>query len=62
VGLAGEVRSVNFIEQRIAEANKLGFERIIVSKYNIKGIQTKGLQIKVVACSKLEEVFKHLFG
>ena len=38
VGLSGEIRAVNRIEQRIAEAEKLGFEKIIVSKYNIKGI------------------------
>jgi len=62
VGLAGEVRSVNFVDQRIAEANKLGFERIFISKYNTKGLQTKDLKIKVLPCSKLEDVFKQLFG
>lgn len=62
VGLAGEVRSVNFIEQRISEAEKLGFSKIIVSKYNIKGLQTTNRKIKVLAFSKLEEVFKSIFG
>jgi DNA repair protein RadA/Sms len=38
VGLSGEIRAVNRIEQRIAEAEKLGFEKIIVSKYNQKGL------------------------
>ena len=38
IGLSGEIRSVNRIEQRIAEAEKLGFEKIIVSKYNQKGL------------------------
>lgn len=62
VGLAGEVRSVNFIEQRILEAEKLGFSKIIVSKYNIKGLQIDNRSIKVMAFSKLEEVFKAIFG
>ncbi len=61
VGLNGEVRAVNRIEQRIAEAEKLGFEKIIVSKYNQKNISIKQLKIEVVACSKVEEVYKLLF-
>jgi DNA repair protein RadA/Sms len=62
VGLAGEVRSVNFIEQRISEAEKLGFSKIVVSKYNIKGLNTQNRNIKVLAFSKLEEVFKTIFS
>ena len=42
VGLSGEIRAVNRIEQRIAEAEKLGFEKILVSKYNQKGL-SRGL-------------------
>lgn len=62
VGLSGEIRPVNRIEQRISEAEKLGFERIFVSKYNLKGIKTNSFGIKVIAVSKIEELFRHLFG
>src|SRR5690606_5651750 len=40
VGLSGEIRAVNRIEQRIAEAEKLGFETIYISKYNTKGLDS----------------------
>ncbi|HBK72436.1 MAG TPA: DNA repair protein RadA, partial [Flavobacteriaceae bacterium] len=59
VGLAGEIRPVNRIEQRILEAEKLGFKKIIVSKYN--KIPSKKYAIKVVLVSKIEEVFQELF-
>src|SRR5690606_2389954 len=49
VGLSGEIRAVNRIEQRIAEADKLGFETIYMSKYNLKGLDTSRYQIKIVA-------------
>lgn len=61
IGLNGEIRAVNRIEQRIAEAEKLGFEKIIVSKNNQKSISTKQLKIEVVACSKVDEVYRRLF-
>ena len=61
VGLSGEIRSVNRIEQRISEAEKLGFERIIISKVNQKAIP-KSNKIKVIALNKVEEVFKHVFA
>jgi DNA repair protein RadA/Sms len=61
VGLSGEIRPVTRIDQRIHEAMKLGFKKIIISKYN-KGIETKGLQIEVVAVGKIEEVIHELFG
>ena len=48
VGLSGEIRAVNRIEQRIAEAEKLGFEKIIVSKYNQKGLSKQKFNIEVV--------------
>ena len=60
VGLSGEVRPVNRIDQRISEAEKLGFERIIISKY-CKGIEQKNYKIKLVFCGKLDEVVKELF-
>jgi DNA repair protein RadA/Sms len=59
VGLAGEIRAVNRIEQRILEAEKLGFDTIIVSKYN--KIPQKNYNIDVVKVSKIEEVFNRLF-
>ena len=61
VGLSGEIRSVNHIEQRISEAERLGFEAIVVSKYNSKNIKNiKG--IRVVAVSKIEEVLRFVFA
>jgi DNA repair protein RadA/Sms len=59
VGLSGEIRAVNRIEQRIAEAEKLGFQKIIVSKYNQKSKQR--FNIEVVTMGRVEEVYRHLF-
>lgn len=61
VGLSGEIRAVNRIEQRIAEAEKLGFEKIIVSRYNGKPLTNKTGGIAIIAFSKVEEVYQHLF-
>jgi len=61
VGLSGEIRAVNRIEQRIAEAEKLGFEKIFVSKYNQKGLTVTTSGIEVVPVGRVEEVYKHLF-
>lgn len=61
VGLSGEIRAVNRIEQRIAEAEKLGFEKIIVSKYNAKSLGKLKLGIEVVALGKVEELYQYLF-
>jgi DNA repair protein RadA/Sms len=62
IGLSGEIRSVNRIEQRIAEADKLGFEKIYISRYNLKGINLEKFKIEVVTVSKIEDVFNGLFG
>ncbi len=62
IGLSGEIRSVNRIEQRIAEADKLGFEKIFISRYNLKGINFQKFKIEVIAVSKIEDVFSKLFG
>ena len=59
VGLSGEIRAVNRIEQRIAEAEKLGFEKIVVSKYNNKGLEK--FKIEVIALAKVEELYQYLF-
>ncbi len=60
VGLGGEIRAANRIESRISEAEKLGFEEIYLSKYNLKGIDTKKYGIKVCAYSKLEDMISQL--
>ena len=62
VGLSGEIRAVNRIEQRISEADKLGFERIFVSNYNLKGLVTDKFNIEITGVSKIEDVFSLLFG
>lgn len=61
VGLNGEIRAVNKIEQRIAEAEKLGFEKIFVSKYNKKSFNPQAYKIQVVALSRVDEVYQQLF-
>ena len=60
VGLGGEIRAVNRVENRISEAEKLGFEQIYISKYNKKGLDLSHFNIEVKAVSKLEEVFMRL--
>ena len=62
VGLSGEIRAVNRIEQRISEAEKLGFERIFISNYNMKGLILERYKIELTAVSKIEDVFSILFG
>lgn len=61
VGLSGEIRAVNRIEQRIAEAEKLGFEKIFVSRYNIKGLHNQKFNIEVMPVGRVEEVYQYLF-
>jgi DNA repair protein RadA/Sms len=61
VGLSGEIRAVNRIEQRIAEAEKLGFEKIFVSKYNVKGLKNQKFNIETVPVGRVEEVYQYLF-
>lgn len=61
VGLSGEIRAVNRIEQRIAEAEKLGFQKIIVSRYNQKALGKQQYCIEVVALGKVEELYQYLF-
>tara|TARA_B110000046_G_scaffold106737_1_gene114159 strand:- start:17406 stop:18773 length:1368 start_codon:yes stop_codon:yes gene_type:complete len=62
VGLSGEIRPVNKIEQRIAEAQKLGFDSIFISKYNLKGLVVADFKIEIKAVGKIEQVFQQLFG
>ncbi|WP_177761984.1 DNA repair protein RadA [Flavobacterium sp. I3-2] len=59
VGLSGEIRPVNRVDQRIQEAEKLGFSKIYISKYNKITYQSK--QIEVVLVSKIEDLVSALF-
>lgn len=61
IGLSGEIRAVNRIDQRIAEAEKLGFEKIIVSKYNKKGLSKEKYNIEVITMGRVEELYQYLF-
>lgn len=60
VGLAGEIRPISRIDQRIKEAEKLGYKKIFVSKYN--KFEKRNNSIQIVNVSKIEDVFKHLFS
>ena len=62
VGLSGEVRPVSRILQRIAEADKLGFRKIIVPKANMNGLDASKFKIKIVPVRKVEEALRELFG
>lgn len=61
IGLSGEIRPVTRVEQRISEAAKLGFKRIYISKYNLKGIDLKKYKTEVYGVAKVEDVFRTLF-
>ncbi|HWB64465.1 MAG TPA: hypothetical protein VG603_13195, partial [Chitinophagales bacterium] len=61
VGLSGEVRAVSRIEQRISEADKLGFEKIFISKFNQK-ISTAKFNIEIVTISRVQQLMEELFG
>lgn len=61
VGLSGEIRPVNRIEQRILEAEKLGFTKILIPHNNLKGFTTK-VNIEIQSVRKVEEAFRQLFG
>lgn len=62
VGLGGELRAVNRIDQRISEAEKLGFKEIYISKYSQKSLDTQKTKIQVKSFGKLTEVFQDLFA
>jgi DNA repair protein RadA/Sms len=61
VGLSGEVRAVSRIDQRVSEADKLGFEQIFISKFNQK-FDAKKFNIKVVTISRVQQLMEELFG
>ena len=58
VGLSGEIRPVNRIEQRIGEAEKLGFRRFILPRQNLQGLNTAKIKIELVPVRKVEEAFR----
>ena len=60
IGLSGEIRPVTRIEQRVQEAEKLGFSRIIIPK--MKGIESLKASINIIKVRKVEEAFRELFG
>jgi DNA repair protein RadA/Sms len=62
VGLSGEVRPINRIEQRVAEAEKLGFQHMIIPKYNLQGMDHKKFHIELHPVRKVEEALRALFG
>jgi len=62
VGLSGEIRAVNRVEQRVAEAEKLGFERIFLSKYNRKAFDPKKYKIKIIYSGRIQETVEMLFA
>jgi DNA repair protein RadA/Sms len=62
IGLTGEIRAVSRIEQRIAEAEKLGFEQILIAESQLKGLEGKFKGLKIKGFSRLEDVFRAVFG
>jgi DNA repair protein RadA/Sms len=62
VGLSGEIRPVNRIEQRISEAEKLGFKHFVLPHNNIQNIDKDKFKIELVPVKKVEEAFRFLFG
>lgn len=60
IGLSGEIRTVTRIEQRVAEAQKLGFESIFIPRGNLKGIKDT-FTIRIVEVGKVEDIFKNIF-
>jgi len=61
VGLNGEIRAVNRIQQRIAEAEKLGFEKIYISEFNKKGIEQKKYGIQIISVERVDEAYRLFF-
>ena len=62
VGLSGEIRPVSRIEQRIAEAQRLGFQRIVIPAANLKAVNPHSYTISIEPCRKVEDAFRALFG
>lgn len=61
IGLSGEIRAVNRLEQRLSEVAKLGYEKVIVSSFS-KGLDFKKNNLEIIRCAKIEEVVKNVFS
>lgn len=61
VGLTGEIRPVTHIEQRILEAQKLGFKKIFISRHHLKSLNQAKFKIQVAGISRIEELYQSLF-
>jgi DNA repair protein RadA/Sms len=61
IGLSGEIRAVNRLEQRLSEVAKLGYEKVIISSFS-KGSEFKKNKLEIVRCAKIEEVVKNVFS
>ncbi len=61
VGLSGEIRAVSRIDQRVQEADRLGFKKIFISKYNTKGLDVSKYSIEIKTVAKIEELYRTLF-
>jgi DNA repair protein RadA/Sms len=61
IGLSGEIRAVTRIEQRIQEADRLGFQEMYLSKYNLKGLDTSRYNIRIRSISRVETLYESLF-
>ncbi len=61
VGLSGEIRPINRLEQRIHEAEKLGFKKMIIPRVNLKSLDLKKINIELIQVKKVEEAFRFLF-
>lgn len=61
IGLSGEIRPVARVENRISEAEKLGFKKIFVSSYNLKGLSLDRYNIEVIPVSNLGDIYKQIF-
>lgn len=60
IGLSSEIRPVTHINERISEANKLGFERIYISKYNLKGITPSQYRLEIVPLAKIDDLMRYI--
>ncbi len=60
IGLSGEIRTVSHVENRISEAEKLGFEKIVLSKYSLKNISNKNYKIEIIPVRKVKDLVEVL--
>ena len=61
VGLSGEIRSVTRINQRVSEAQRLGFRRIVIPQMNMKGLDLRPGTIELIPVTKVQDALKQMF-